>query len=297
MKNKEPSFSFLIVTRNRPDELRFTLHKLDQLITHEHHEVLVFIDACPVTHVIKKEFPWVKWHSSEINLGASPARHLLYQQAVGKIWIGLDDDAHPISIDFLNLLASRFRESGTIGLIAFQEVRGLYPTDQDARNQSKTGVNYLTNDFVGCGFAVRKEAYQATNGFPVWIDIYGEEPAVALELLDEGWDILYAYDLQVNHRVDIVKRKQNGRNYFRFERQLKNTIKFYLVYHKRPIPKVLKTLFHNFRKYAVTDFTYLKLYGKTVMGTLVTFPKIWKYRKPVKGSTITKRNELKGIKY
>lgn len=289
--------SFLIVTRNRPDDLRLTLHKLEAIINHSSHEVLVFIDSCRQTQAIIGDFPWVNWHVSLENLGASPARHELYKKAKGNVFIGLDDDAHPISANFIEEVLSRFRETETTGILAFQEVRGLFKTDEIALRHSKSGENYLTNDFVGCGFAITKEAYQSTNGFPIWIDIYGEEPAVALEVMDAGWNIIYCYDIKVNHRVDTEKRQQSGRNYFRFEHQLRNTLRFYLVYYKRPLLKILKTLLHNLKKYGLTDFKYFASFCKVAASTLWYLPAVLKYRKPVHKNTIAKRNNLKTIDY
>jgi GT2 family glycosyltransferase len=289
--------SFLIVTRNRPEDLRLTLRKLKDLIDIAIHEVHVFIDACSHTEALISDYKWVKWTVSKVQMSASPARAILYEKAAGAIFIGLDDDAHPISLNFTEAVRSRFRESESTGILAFQEVRGLFESDADACHQSRNGENHATNDFVGCGFAVRKDAYEDTNGFPKWIDIYGEESAVAIEAMDAGWDLIYCYDIQVNHRVDVEKRKLAGRNYFRFEHQLRNTLRFYLVYYKRPLLKILKTLFHNFKKYGRTDVKYFTSFCKVVSNTAWCLPLILRYRKPVKQVTIDKRNYLKSPDY
>ena len=48
------------------------------------------------------------------------------------------------------------------------------------------------------------------------MDIYGEEPALAIEVLDLGYQILYQPNIKVNHRIDVEKRRLLGKNYFRF---------------------------------------------------------------------------------
>ncbi|WP_299888593.1 glycosyltransferase [uncultured Lacinutrix sp.] len=289
--------SFLIVTKNRPDDLRLTLSKLKLLINTSLHEVLVFIDGCKATEAIISDFSWVHWTVSKQSVSASPARNTLYKKAKGAIFIGLDDDAHPISENFIETVETTFKENSKLGVIAFQEVRGLFSSDKEALKQSISGENYFSNDFVGCGFAIAKEVYNATNGFPVWIDIYGEEPAVAIEVLDLGYDILYSYDIKVNHRVDVEKRKKQGRNYFRFERQLKNSIRLYLVYYPKPLFKIAKLLFHNFKKYAISDWKYFKSFISVFFTTLFKLPYILNYRKPVKSSTIVKKETIKSLKY
>ena len=289
--------SFLIVTRNRPADLRVTLNTLEKIIDLEKHEVCVFIDGCDKTTPLIEEYHWVQWSKVNKSISASPARNTLYKTAKGKIFIGLDDDAHPISVHFIEEVISRFRESVNLGIIAFQEVRGLFATDQEALKCSKSGLSYITNDFVGCGFAIKKEAYDATNGFPLWMDIYGEESAVAIEVMDAGYDIVYDYNLKVNHRVDVEKRKTMGRNYFRFEHQLKNTIRFYMVYYPKPLFKIAKALFHNFRKYALSDKTYFRIYWRSIGRLILDTTVILKYRKPVNAITIKKRDNLKSLSY
>jgi GT2 family glycosyltransferase len=261
------------------------------------HEVLVFVDGCTNTEAIISDFSWVNWTVSKDSVSASPARNALYKKAKGALFIGLDDDAHPISENFIEAVETTFKKYPKLGVIAFQEVRGLFASDEDALQQSKKGDNYFSNDFVGCGFAINKSVYDATNGFPLWIDIYGEEPAVAIEVLDLGYNILYNYDIKVNHRVDVEKRKKQGRNYFRFERQLKNSIRLYLVYYPKPILKVAKLLFHNFKKYAISDWKYFKSFVSVCFTTLFKLPYILSYRKPVKQATIVKKETIQPLKY
>ncbi len=294
--------SFLIVTRNRPVDLRLTLDRLKEMIDLDNHEVLVFIDGCEQTTPLISEYPWVGWSQVSKSISASPARNHLYKGAQGTIFIGLDDDAHPISRNFIEEVEARFRDPDSyrdvnLGILAFQEVRGLFVTDQDAlKNCVKSDV-YKTNDFVGCGFAVSKEAYEATNGFPLWMDIYGEESALAIEVMDAGYDIVYDYHLQVNHRVNVQKRKVMGRNYFRFEHQLRNVLNYYLVYYPKPARRILRTLLHNFRKYALSDWTYFKAYWRVLIGTLLNIKSTLSYRKPVQLYTIEKRKQLRDLKY
>jgi len=289
--------SFLIVTKNRPEDLALTLKKLKSLMDFSIHEVLVFIDGCSKTETITIDFDWVNWTVSKKSISASPARHILYKKAQGDLFVGLDDDAHPLSQNFISTIQARFSTNNNIGIIAFQEVRGVFISDEEALQQSKSIKSYYTNDFIGCGFAIKKEVYTATNGFPVWIDIYGEEPALALEVLDLGYQIIYDPRIIVNHRIDIEKRKLQGRNYFRFERQLNNAIRYYLVYYPKPIKKVLKTLLHNFKKYALTDIRYFKSFITVVFKVIINLFKILKFRQPVKQETIEKKQRLKGLNY
>jgi GT2 family glycosyltransferase len=290
--------SFVIVTKNRPGELEFTLSKLKDQIDLTMHEVLVFVDDCQKTEDIIHKFDWVKWQISHDGIGASPARNKLYKKAIGTFFIGLDDDAHIITTSFISKIKNLFSENPKIGIIAFQEIRGLFLTDDLAlKHRQVINQHYYTNDFVGCGFAITKEVYQMTNGFPVWIDIYGEESCVAIEVINLGYEILYDNSIIVNHRVDQQKRLNAKHNYYRFEKQLKNTFNFYLVYYPNPIFSILKLLFHNFKKYALRDITYFKLFFKSLFIVFKQLFLILKQRKPVKKSIILKMKTLQNIKY
>ncbi len=289
--------SFLIVTKNRLEDLAFTLKKLELLVDLSIHEVLVFVDGCSETETIISNFSWVKWTVSKKSISASPARNVLYKKAKGDVFIGLDDDAHPLSLNFIKEVKRVFSQYNNLGIIAFQEIRGLFTSDTLALQQSKQTKSYFTNDFVGCGFAIKKDVYNKTNGFPVWMDIYGEESALAIEVLDQGFSILYYPNIKVNHRVNVKKRQIERKNYFRFEKQLKNTICYFLVYYPNPILKILKALWHNFKKYALKDKVYFVVFIKVSFLTFAGFSKILKHRKPIKKETLKIKQDLQLLNY
>lgn len=290
--------SILLVTRNRPSELEITLNKLHELLDLSVHEVLVFIDGCEKTEVLRTKYLWVQWEKSEISISASPARNKLYKKAKGKIFIGLDDDAHPLTKEFISETEAVFLKNTNLGIISFQEIRGVYPSDDKALENAEIIVqSYVTNDFVGCGFAIRKEVYDTTNGFPVWMDIYGEESCLALEVINLGYEIRYENTIIVNHRVDRVQRFETQRHYFRFEKQLINAVNYYIVYYPNPFLKIAKLLLHNFIKYALKDKIYFRLFLKSLFISVLKSPETIKFRNPVSADTIQKVAVLQGIKY
>ena len=253
--------SILLVSRNRPEELDKSLMILHKYIDFQQHEILVFLDGCSSnSEKLIELYPNVKWEISEVNLGASKARNILYKQAKGKIFFGFDDDSHPLQEDFINISRRIFNENKKVGIIAFKEIKGIFKSDAEIPDEFMKGKDYLVKDFLGCGFAIKKEVYEATRGFPVWIDIYGEEVCVAMEALDLGYDILFTYQILVNHRTLKQKKNINGANYFRFQRQLRNTAFFYMVYFPFPmmLKKIVQLYFRNFKKYALKDKIYFK---------------------------------------
>lgn len=291
--------SILIVSKNRKEDLLQTLLILDSLIDKSEVEVLVFLDGCTDNTIdLQSELTWVKWFVSSKSIGASAARQQIYPLAVCEILIGLDDDAHPLSQDFIVEILALFAKYPNVGILAFEEIKGIFASDIEALKQSeKQNKEFLTSEFIGCGFAIRKSVYNQTNGFPVWVDIYGEEACLSIEVLSEGYDILYSNKIKVNHRVNKEQRKNKNHNYFRFGRQLKNSTYYFLVYYPFPLTKIAKLYWHNFKKYAITDFEYFTIYFKTIFAVLIHIPKILKYRKPVDKNVILKMKNLSILKF
>ncbi|APY12730.1 hypothetical protein BWZ22_01510 [Seonamhaeicola sp. S2-3] len=286
--------SVLIVSKNRKLELEKTISILEGYIDKEKHELLVFLDGCTDNSIVlKQNFPWVLWEESSKSVGASRARNILYKQARGEILIGLDDDAHPLDENFIDKVKQVFKAYENIGVIAFNEIRGVFESDEKALKHNLEKNEYLCSEFVGCGFAIKKNVYQSTNGFPVWMDIYGEEACVSIEVINNGYDILYTSAISVNHRLDKNVRKKQGNNYFRFGRQLRNSGFYFLVYYRYPIKSILKLFARNFMKYAILDFNYFITYITTVFIFLTRFPKIWLcHRQSVANKTLIKKRRL-----
>lgn len=291
--------SILIVSKNRKEELAFTLKVLVRYLDLTIHEVLVFLDGCSDnSELLQVQFGWIKWVVSEKSIGASAARHQLYPMAIGQFLIGLDDDAHPLSTDFIIKASNIFKKYPNVGIIAFQEIKGVFVSDEDAVKQVTLKEDeYYCSEFIGCGFAIRKDVYEAINGFPIWIDIYGEESCVSMEVLAEGYDMIYSNAIKVNHRINIAARKLIGQNYFRFGKQLKNTTYYYLVYYPFPLVKIFKLYGHNFGKYALMDWTYFKIFLKTIFEVLLGLPNVMKYRSPVDKKVLKKMKSLSGLKF
>jgi len=291
--------SILIVSKNRKADLFKTLNILDALINRSQVEVLVFLDGCTdSSQELQNELNWVKWFISDKSIGASAARHQIYPLAASEILIGLDDDAHPLSHNFITEIENLFKINPHVGILAFEEIRGIYNSDAEALKQSEDKKKeFLSSEFIGCGFAIRKSVYKLTNGFPVWVDIYGEEACVSMEVIAKGYDILYTNEIKVNHRVNKELRKLNKQNYFRFEKQLKNATYYFLVYYPLPLKNILKLYWHNFKKYALTDWVCFKIYFKTIFVVLFHLSNILKYRNPVDKSVIEKIKKLSALKF
>lgn len=291
--------SILIVSKNRKADLLKTLMVLESFIHKSDVEILVFLDGCSDDSIsLQKELTWVRWFVSPVSIGASAARHQIYPLAVSEILIGLDDDAHPLDQDFIFKIETLFKKNPNVGILAFEEIKGIFVSDIEALQYSESQKKeFLTSEFIGCGFAIRKSVYNLTNGFPSWIDIYGEESCLSIEVLSKGLDILYSNEIKINHRVNKEQRKLTKQNYFRFGKQLKNSTYYFLVYYPFPFSSILKLYFHNFKKYALTDWQCFKIYFKAIFVVIIRLPEILSYRNPIDKSLIIKMRSLSTLKF
>ena len=110
--------SILIISKNRKEELAFTLNRLKSIVDVSVHEVLVLLDGCnDDSEEIINQFDWVNWTVLNESIGASRARNFLYKKAImftnrSKEVSFLDEKRHgPMQGD--RVLSS---ESGLIGL-------------------------------------------------------------------------------------------------------------------------------------------------------------------------------------
>lgn len=293
--------SILIVSRNRKKDLSKTLQVIIKYIDPEQDEIKVFLDGCTdSSEELEAIFPEVDWFISVENLGASKARSILYKKAKGRFLFGFDDDAHPLQHEFITISEKIFLDNSRVGIIAFKEIKGKFESDAEIpESLRQEKEDYLVKDFLGCGFAIKRDVYEKTRGFPVWIDIYGEEVCVAMETLELGYDILFTHRILVNHRTDKQKNNIGGANYLRFGKQLKNTASFYLVYYPFPLllKKMVKLYFLNLKKYGTRDIQFFKQYARALGVNIYDLRKTLKHRKAVSRKTITKFNNLANPTY
>lgn len=286
--------SILIVTKNRKKALQKTIAIVLPLLDQKQDEFLIFLDGCTddSSELIEK-YPEIKWINNATSVGASKARNILYNKARGTYFIGLDDDAHPLQKDFIEKTIHLFKTDNSIGALAFQELRGVEKMSEMLHGALQNPKSsFECSEFVGCGFALRSEVYFKTNGFPKWIDIYGEETCLSLEIISQEFKIVWTNEIIVHHRVDKINRAASGRNHFRFERQLRNLSLFYMVYYSNPLLKIAKLYVHNFKKYALKDFKYFKGFFIAIGRFIIAIPSTLKYRKPINSKYIEKRNKL-----
>ncbi|MEM1165181.1 MAG: glycosyltransferase [Planctomycetota bacterium] len=206
--------SFVIPTRDRPAELAETLDRLSHLcartLDHAGGAEVLIVDNHSTEPVktpseLTNGIP-VQTHRLDTNRGAA-ARNVAAEQARGDWLVMLDDDSAPDDADFVHELLAAPDDLAAIG------ARILLPNGTLDRGG-------LPEVIVGCGAAIRTEAFQAAGGYDEAFGYYVEEYDLAAKLIAAGHRIEHISRFRVTHR-----KSPHGRDLGRIVARLtRNTV-------------------------------------------------------------------------
>jgi len=167
------------------------------------------------------------FHTGE-NLGVAEGRNFLIEKAQGDILITLDDD---VEIEDITLLIQKVTDymanNAKVGALAFNiknyfTRKALSHELPHGNKKLDFSQNLLTYYFIGAGHAIRKEVYQKAGLYPKDLGLYGgEERDLSFRILEAGYQILYASDIMIYHKVSLDGRMSKEKeNFFRYRNQL-----------------------------------------------------------------------------
>jgi len=275
MNVKEIIFSILISTKNRKDDLIITLNQLSSLLERDDLECIVMDDGSTdgTFDEIKLLFPVVKIQRNEISRGYLYSRNKMLNETKAKFAISLDDDAHFITQNPLDLILKHFSESKNCGLIAFRIFWGLEEPFEIKSNQKRQRVK----GFVGCGHVWRMSAWRDIPNYPEWFEFYGEEDFAAMQLFKKKWEVHYLPEVLVHHRVNIKSRKNNTDYTVRLQRSLRSGWYLYFLFFPiKVIPrKMAYSIWMQLRlKVFKGDYKALKALVFALFNLIGSIPKI-----------------------
>ncbi|MHC4217638.1 MAG: glycosyltransferase family 2 protein [Planctomycetota bacterium] len=181
-------------TRNRPEALSTTLEALGDLSVHAHERVggaeVIVVDngsdpPVELPPTLANDMP-VQVVRLEHNAGAA-ARNTGAALARGDWLIMLDDDSCPLDVNHVWVVAEAEDDVAAIGA----EIH----LPQGGREDGG-----LPEVFVGCGAAVRREAFLDVGGFDPAFGFYAEEYDLCAKLLLAGWRVVHNLQFRVLHR-------------------------------------------------------------------------------------------------
>lgn len=222
-------FSILITTKNRLEDLKFTLNSLKDFILTEEVECLVCDDASTddTFEFVKNNYPKIILYRNEKSLGLIHNRNVLLNHCSGDYAISLDDDAHFLSQNVLDNIMAYFENHPKCGVLAcriFWDKES--PVTTATKNKSKR-----VKGFVGCGHVWNLKAWHEIPNYPEWFVFYGEEEFACYQLFKKGWEVHYVPNLLVQHRVEIKARKNDSDYAQRQRRSFRSGWYLYLMFY------------------------------------------------------------------
>lgn len=204
--------SVLIVTRNRPDDLRRCLRSVFDDPTGKEVVVVDNGSTLPQVGEVLAAFPDVKLLRLSRNYGDWPARDLGRHKCESPLILSLDDDAELMAGALGRLLeyAKAFPNAAVVQPAVIEPTR--FPGRiLGALHDPK--VPHLLAGFLGGACVYRAQALGEAGGFPhFWLG--GAEPYLTLRFLDLGYDIVYAPDATIIHWASPAGRIVWNRLYY-----------------------------------------------------------------------------------
>lgn len=271
------TFSILITTKNRKDDLAFTLDKIQYLLERNDVECIICDDGSndDTANFISTNFPTIQLIQNHKSKGLIYSRNRLLSLVKSDFAISLDDDAHILTLNPLEKIQSHFNENPSCGLLALRIFWGINEPEIFFTNEKTTRVQA----FVGCGHVWRMSAWQNIPNYPEWFVFYGEEDFASYELFKKNWEIHYLPDVLVNHRVDLKSRKNNSDYTTRLRRSLRSG--WYLLFLFYPVKIILRELVYSIwvqlkRKVFKGDLKALQAIILALLDLVLAIPKITK---------------------
>ena len=274
---QKESFSILITTKNRKDDLAFTLHKIQLLLDREDLVCIICDDgSTDETYTfIKDSYPEIQLIRNDKSKGLIYSRNRLMSLVSTEFAISIDDDLHFISQNPLEDIKFAFNKNPKIALLGFR----IFWSLQEPENINSDQVSCRMKSFAGGAHVWRMSAWNDIPNYPEWFIFYGEEDFASYQLFKKKWEIHYLPEVLVNHRVDVKSRKKNPDYSLRLQRSLRSGwYLYFLFYPIKIIPRKLASSIWNQLKSKIFkgDFKALKALLLAMFDLLFSIPKIIK---------------------
>lgn len=230
------TFSILITTKNRKDDLAFTLVKIQHLLERNDVNCIICDDGSSDGTVVflESQYPKIQLIRNLVSKGLIFSRNRLLNLVKTDFAISIDDDLHFITSNALEIISKYFNNNPKVGVIGFR----IYWSKLEPNNTISEEQLLRMQSFAGGAHVFRMKAWRDIPDYPAWFIFYGEENFASYELFKKGWEIIYLPEILVHHRVDLKSRKKNADYTIRLRRSLRaGWYLFFLFYPFWMIPK------------------------------------------------------------
>lgn len=203
----------IILNYNRKDDVLFTIESIYESNSRRHDFEIILVDQNSTdgsSVAISEKFPEVRLFCSDRNLGVAGGRNTGAGLAKGDILVFIDDDAHFKTKNALLKIQEVFDLDIKLGIVGFkilnsqQKIRDWQYHFLSKRHADKA---FFTQQYVGCGHAIRTNLFKRLGGYSEDLFFWGEEIEFCLKTFrDTDSVILYWPGIEVIHRVSPISR-------------------------------------------------------------------------------------------
>ena len=238
--------SFLIPTKNRPNDLDSNLNSINKLnCKNIDYEIIVLDDGSSVDYnSIISKYKFVKFYKNKHSIGISKARNKLAHLAKGKYLIFIDDDVTLDKDINLDVLTQLFETDNKLGLIAFN-ITAFFGSDNFSKQYNENpnsntkkmikqipfkkyqlffssilseNINYVSY-FIGAAFACKKSIFDKCITFDELFFWGNEELDFSYNLIKNEYKLMFHPAFKANHYpgrsvIDKNDKKINSLNLF-----------------------------------------------------------------------------------
>ena len=241
-------FAILFTTKNRKDELVFTLQKISYLLERPDVECIVCDDASSdgTSEYLAQNYPAILCLRNETTKGLIYSRNRLMATTQALYAISLDDDLHCITQNPLEPIEAYFQMHPECSVLSFR----IFWAKHEPESITTQQVPHRVKSFAGGAHVWRLTDWHKIPPYPEWFFFYGEEDFASYHLFKINKQVHYFPEILVNHRVDVFARKKNADYQVRLRRSLRSGwYLYFLFYPKRIIPNRLAyTIWVQFSK-------------------------------------------------
>ena len=277
MSLKQTKFTITIPTKNRLSELKYTLKKIEYLIKREDVTCLICDDGSTdnTFEYISQNYPEIIIIRNNESKGIHFTRNRLLNKVTSPYILSIDDDAHFITENVLEIVEDYFKNNSEVALLSFRAFWNKEAPSSIITCQRQKRVQ----NFGAVGFALRTEAWNSIPNFLDWFVFYGEENYAAFHLFKKGWQIHYIPEDLVHHRVNLKERKNDSDYQLRLRRSLRSGWYLYILFYPwNTIPKLfLYTLYQQIKlKVFKGDLKAFLALMQAICDVVYNFPRLLK---------------------
>lgn len=273
----QKKFSILITTKNRKQDLNFTLRKVQHLLDREDVSCIICDDGSTdgTYSFVEKNYPKIQLIRNNKSEGLIYSRNRMMDLVTTDFAISIDDDLHFITTNPLEIIEEAFDQNPDAALFSFR----IYWSLQEPEIATSDDVLHQMKSFAGGANVWRMSAWRDIPNYPEWFVFYGEEDFASFQLFKKQWKTYYLPEVLVNHRVDLKSRKNNADYSLRLRRSLRSGwYLYFLFYPLKVIPKkITYSVWMQFKlRVFKGDFKALKALFLATIDLILAFPKIIK---------------------